>query len=74
MPASTLRIIALVIIAASLLAMLLSLLNYLQDGKLTSTLAVSSLLLFLGVFYYFTADKFGKKAVDVSRDADDEES
>lgn len=74
MPAKTLRIIALVIIAASLLAMLLSLFNYLQDGKISSTLGVSSLLLVLGVFYYFSADKFGKKAVPVASRADDEES
>lgn len=74
MPASTLRIIALVIVAASLLAMLLSLFNYLQDGKISSTLGISALLLLLGVLYYFSADKFGKKPVDAPSKADDDGS
>lgn len=73
MPASTLRVIALVIIVASLLALALAAFNYYQSGKPSSTFVISSLLLCLGVFYYFTADKFGKKPPGAARDADDEE-
>lgn len=72
MSASTLRVIALVIIAASLLALALGLFNYYQSGKPSSTLVGSLLLLCLGVFYFFTANKFGKKPA-ATRDAGDEE-
>ena len=51
MPSSTLKVMSLVMVVASALVILLGLLDYFRDGKMSSNIPVGFVLLFLGILY-----------------------
>lgn len=58
---STLKVMSLVLIVASVLVIVLGLLNYLQDGRVGSTIPLGFVLLFLGILYFILASKRSPK-------------
>ena len=52
---------SLVLIVASALLVVLELFNYLQEGRVSSTLPLGFVLLFLGILYFTLASKRSPK-------------
>lgn len=61
MDLSGLKVMSIVIIVASALVIILGLLNYLQDGRISSTIPLGFGLLSLGILYLALASKRSPK-------------
>ena len=61
MSLSSLKAMSLVIIVASGLVIVLGILNYFQDGRISSTIPLGFVLLSLGVLYFTLANKRSPK-------------
>ncbi len=57
MSSSPVKLMSLVIIVASALVIILGVLNYFQDGKISSTIPLGFVLLSLGILYFALANR-----------------